>query len=179
MTAALSWLNDLIQWLGRWIPRLVLIERGSARAVGPGLVVYWPITHALVQVPVTVQSLQLTGQVLPCTQTAGEFIPRVIVCGVSVQYRISDAVAAATRALHLHALIQNRVQAVIAEHYQPITADKARAWMATAEAELAEILRPFGILIERLDLSQDGTGMALKNLSDWAYADNFDGKRPT
>lgn len=47
MTGALSFLNDLAQWLGRWVPRLVLVEpthrgvlfgpRGSARQVGPGL----------------------------------------------------------------------------------------------------------------------------------------------
>lgn len=186
MTAALTWLNDLVQWLGRWIPRLVLIEpthrgvlfgpRGSARAVGPGLVVYWPITHALFQLAVTTQSLQLTGQILPIPQVAGELLPRVMVCGVSVQFKVDDPVAAATRALHMHALIQNRVQAAIAAHYE---VGPDRGWMELAEQEVAGILRPFGIVLERLDLAQHGAGMALKNLADWAYADNVNGTRPT
>jgi hypothetical protein len=185
MTAALSWVNDLVQWLGRWVPRLVLVEpthrgvrfgpRGSAREVGPGLVVYWPITHVLLQVPVTTQSIQLSTQVLPCVADAG-VIPRVMLCSAALQFRVASAVAASTRALSLHALVDNRAQAAIARHVGN-EADRP-AWAAAVLFDLRLELEPFGVVVERLDFTQNGIGVALKNVSDWNYADRQTGTRP-
>lgn len=126
MTAALSWLNDLVQWLGRWIPRLVLIHpthrgvrfgpSGRAVEVGPGLVVFWPITHDLVQVPVTTQSIQLCGQILPLHDD-GSVLPRVAVCTLNLQFAIIDPVKAAVKVLHWPALVSNRAQAIAVERW--------------------------------------------------------------
>jgi len=186
MTSALAFLNDLAQWLGRWIPRLVLIEpthrgvlfgpRGSARQVGPGLVVYWPITHALVQVPVTTQSVQLSSQVLPLAAAAAGIVPHVLLCAAAVQFRVHDAVLTATKALHTHALIDNRAQAAVARHVGQ--RDDLAAWAAAVVDELEMELRPFGVTLERLDFTQHGTGVALKNVSDWNYSDSAHGTRP-
>lgn len=185
-STALSWLNDLAQWLGRWVPRLLLIEpthrgvlfgpRGSARAVGPGLVLYWPITHALVQVPVTTQSMQLNAQILPLDESVDRIVPHVLLCAVAIQFRVHDAVKTATRALHTFALVDNRAQAAISRHLA-LRRDLV-AWAARAVVDLRDELDPFGITVERLDFTQHGTGVALKNVSDWSYSDHANGKRP-
>jgi regulator of protease activity HflC (stomatin/prohibitin superfamily) len=186
MTTALSWLNDLAQWLGRWIPRLVLIEpthrgvlfgpKGSARQVGPGLVLYWPITHELVQVPVTTQSIQLTSQVLPAADARERIVPHITVCAVAIQFRVTDAVRAATKVLNLHALVDNRTSAAIARYIAH--RDDPEEWADAAVADLRRDLQPFGVAIERMDFTQLGTGIALKNMSDWTYGDNEAGTRP-
>lgn len=185
MTSALSFLNDLAQWLGRWIPRLTLVEathrgvlfgpRGSARQVGPGLVVYWPITHALLLVPITTQSVQMCSQMLPA-RVVTELLPHVTLSAAAVQFRIVDVVANATKVLNTHALVDNRTQAAIARHVAQ--QEDLVAWSTAAVRELAEDLRPFGVVIERLDFTQHGIGVALKNISDWANSDFASGTRP-
>lgn len=185
MTNALSFLNDLAQWLGRWVPRLVLIQRthrgvlfgpgGSAREISPGLMVYWPITHLLLEVPVTTQSVQLNSQIMP-VEESGQIIPRVLLCAAAVQFRVENAVLVSTKALHTFALVDNRASAAIARHVS-MRAD-LRAWSQAVVTELDSELRPFGIVIERLDFTQHGTGVALKNVSDWNYSDTMSGKRP-
>lgn len=184
---ALAWLNDLVQWFARWVPRLVLIEpthlgvlfgpRGGARAAGPGLVFYWPITHALVQVAVTTQSTQLTAQVLPLGEMPGAILPRVLLCAASIQFRVDSAVKFATRALHVHTLVDNRTQAAIARHFEAHGHDRER-WMGAVRHDLDDELRPYGVVVERLDIVQNGTGVALKNVADWSYSDAVNGKRP-
>lgn len=184
---ALAWLNDLVQWLGRWVPRLILIEpthrgvlfgpSGSAKEKGPGLVLYWPITHAMTLVAVTTQSVQINAQALPLKTDDSALIPRVLLCAAAVQFRVDDPVAFATKALHAHALVDNRTQAAIARHRDEHGEDRQH-WIDAARLDLVEELAPFGFVIERLDITQSGTGMALKNISDWSYSDSVGGKRP-
>lgn len=184
MGTALTWLNDLIQWFGRWIPRLTLVQPthrgvlfgpgGSARAVGPGLVMYWPMTHVLVEMPVTTQSVQLCAQLLP-DGGVNAFVPHVRICAVAVQFRAHDPVVAATRSLHVHALVDNRAQASIAKHVDPSTT----VWRERAVAALREELVPYGVTLERLDFTQHGTGVAIKSMTDWSYSDSASGTRPT
>lgn len=187
MTSALSWLNDLAQWLGRWVPRLVLIEpthrgvrfgpRGGSCEVGPGLVLYWPITHEVVQVPVTTQSIQLCAQILPMKDTRDDrMIPHISVVAAAIQFRVIDAVLAATKTLNLHALIDNRTSAAIARTLE--FRETPTSWQNAVVLELQEDLQPFGVSIERLDFTQLGTGVALKNVADWTYGDNEAGTRP-
>lgn len=187
MTGALSFLNDLAQWLGRWVPRLVLVEpthrgvlfgpRGAARVAGPGLVCYWPITHTLVLVPTTTRSVQLSSQVLPMEGALAGIVPHVLLCAAAVQFRVDDAVLAATTALHVHALVDNRAQAAIARHLAQ--RGDLQVWAAAVVADLRDELHPFGVVVERLDFTHHGTGVALKNVSDWNYSDSMSGTRPS
>jgi regulator of protease activity HflC (stomatin/prohibitin superfamily) len=181
---ALAWLNDLVQWFGRWVPRLTLIEpthrgvlfgpRGGARAVGPGLVLYWPISHALVLVPVTTQSLQLCSQVLPGGGVE-RWMPCVTVCAAAIQIRVNDPVLAATRALNLHALIDNRASAAIARWRM----EDRGVWAERVRDDMKKELAEYGVVLERFDFTQFGEGVALKNISDWSYDDNQSGTRPS
>lgn len=187
MTGGLAWLNDLMVWLGRWIPRLLLIHpthrgvrfgpTGFAREVGPGLVLYWPISHVIIEVPITTQSVQLCAQLLPAERVAGEFLPRVTICGAAIQFRVVDAVRAATSALNIHAVIDNRASAAIMRHVA--LAPTLKDWAAAVCVDLAQEMANYGVHLERLDFTQVGVGVALKNLSDWSYSDGTDGKRPS
>lgn len=184
--SALAWLDDLVRWFGRWVPRLVLIEptyrgvkfgpRGSAQQVGPGLVLYWPITHSLVQVPVTTQSIQPSAQLLPSLDDTA-IVPRVLLCAAAIQFRVVDPVEAATKVLHLHALVDNRSQAAIARNVS-LRRDLI-GWADAVLVELRRDLQPFGVSVDRFDFVHHGIGVALKNVSDWNYQDTTDGTRPS
>lgn len=185
MTAALSWLNDLFQWIGRWFPRLVVVHpthegvrfgaTGSSTRVGPGLVLFWPLVQDLIQVPVTTISFETCAQTL--FVESGSMIPQVALISVAIQYRIASPVAAATRVLHYHALVDNRVRAAVASHWKGDTKD--RAWCSFAKEDAERTLINYGIELQSLDVTQVGIGCALKNVSDWSYSDSTDGKRPT
>lgn len=187
MTAsALAWLNDLMNWLGRWIPRLVLIHpthrgvrfgpRGAAKSVGPGVVLYWPITHDLIQVPITTQSVQLGGQILPDSGNTDAVLPRVFVCVLNVQFSIDDAVKAATRILNFHAIVANRAQSLAVQHWRPTETE----WIATAERELQAEMLEYGIAILGLDIAGMGSGVVVKQVQSYDYgiSDSVNGKRP-
>jgi hypothetical protein len=187
MSNALSFLNDLAQWLGRWVPRLVLIEvthlgvlfgpRGTARLVGAGLRTYWPIAQNLLLVPVTTQSVQLYSQILPAPQNSGDIVPRVRVVSTAIQYRITDPLAFATKALSPHALVDNRAAAAVARHARDD--GDMQAWSAAVLSDVRREVEPFGMAIERLDFTGFAIGVALKNLQDWTNDDNNAGKRPS
>jgi hypothetical protein len=186
MNNALSFLNDLAQWLGQWVPRIVLVQpthrgvlfgsRGSARELAAGLRVYWPIAQVLVLVPVTTQSVHLCSQMLPAEATPGEIIPRVTLCATAIQFRVSNAVLFATKALSPHSFIDNRTSAAVARHLDK--RDDLTRWAAAVVSELRGEAAPFGIEIERLDFTGFATGVAVKNVNDWNYTDAQNGKRP-
>jgi len=183
---ALAWLNDLVQWFGRLVPRIVLVHpthrgvrfgpRGSARCVGPGLVTYWPITHHLIEVPVTLQSVQLCAIQLPIRDESQHFLPRVAVCTLNVQFLIADPVTAATHILNFHALVGNRAQASVAAQW-PGELPADATWILRAGDRLAQELRAFGITLATIDIAGLGLGVAVKNIGDWSYADQVNGKR--
>jgi hypothetical protein len=152
MSTALSFLNDLAQWLGRWVPRLVLIEvthlgvlfgpRGTARLVGAGLRTYWPIAQNLLLVPITTQSVQLYSQILPAAQNPADIVPRVRLVSTAIQYRIADPLAFATKALSPHALIDNRTAAAVARHVRED--GDLQAWSAAVLSDVRREVEPFG-----------------------------------
>lgn len=183
---ALAWLNDLMTALGKWIPRLELIPathravrfgpRGGVSPRGPGLIIYWPILQAVVRFPVTTQSIQLSAQIFAedsQNTIQGFRLPEVRIVAAAVQFRIVDPVKAALGSLHLHALVDNRTSAAIARHAK--TDSDPATWMKAAASDAACELEPYGVKLERLDLTQNGSGLALKQISDWNYADSVDG----
>jgi regulator of protease activity HflC (stomatin/prohibitin superfamily) len=184
VNAALSWLNDLMVWLGRWVPRLVLVEpthagvlfgpRGGVTPKAPGLTVYWPIAQNLRLVPVTTQSVQTNATVVPGLHVEG-VVPKVTIVAMAVQYRVEQPVLVATRVLHSHALVDNRTKAAIARHAHIRDEEE---WEQRVFDDIASELLPFGLVVERVDITQLGTGVALKNVSDWSFDDHANGTRP-
>lgn len=187
MTGALTWLNDLAQWVGRWFPRLVIVHpthcgvrfgrNGSAVAVGAGLIVYWPLIHDLIEVPITTISYQTCAQTLPSSQVFGAILPRNASVACAVQFRIVDPIVASVKALNFHAIVDNRVRACIADAWSEDGLARMD-WRAKAQHAAAAALKAYGIEIEHIDVTDIGFGCTLKNLSDWSYADSTDGKRP-
>ena len=71
--------------------------------------------------------------------------------------------------------IDNRGQAAIARHQK----DDHAEWLTAARADLTQELAPFGVVLERLDFTQLGIGVALKNIEsgNWHEPDQHDAFR--
>jgi regulator of protease activity HflC (stomatin/prohibitin superfamily) len=82
MEAAFAWLGQIIDWVGRWIPRLTIVNttRGWVKFVrgkhvksgGPGLVIHWPLLTELTVFPIVRDSLKCQAQTI--TLASGETV---------------------------------------------------------------------------------------------------------
>lgn len=161
---ALSWLNDLMRWLGRWVPRVLLIKAGEAalwcgrngrtRDLAPGLYTFWPITTDITVFSTKKRTLEMCGQV-----NGREVVALV------VTWRILQA-AALLEWNSPAANIDDRSAAAIALHY---TSDVATAVLAAyVLADLRREFGPSGIEIERADVAQRAPIRTLRLMNDWA-----------
>ena len=94
MEAAFAWLGEIINWVGRWIPRLTIVTttegwvkfvRGKRVVSGSaGLVWHWPLITALQVFPVARDSINCKAQTI--TTPSGE----TILIEAVVIYEITD-----------------------------------------------------------------------------------------
>jgi len=165
MTSGLAWLNELMVWLGRWFPRLVLIKathlgvrfgrHGDIRTLGPGLFCYWPITTEVELVSIRERT----------TEIAGLLCGREIVA-LALQYTIRDPAEALRSLNDVFAMLDDRAQAAIAAAYQPTVPNAGLE--AVVVAQLAKEFASKGIDIHAVTVLQRGRVIPVKNLNDWA-----------
>jgi regulator of protease activity HflC (stomatin/prohibitin superfamily) len=96
MEGAFAWLSQLVEWFGRFVPRLSILDttenavkyvRGKRPvALGPGLHVWWPLVTTWVPYPVARQADELRTQTIVTTDD------KVIVVGGLLVYEVIDIV---------------------------------------------------------------------------------------
>lgn len=94
MNDALAWIGQIVEWVGQFIPRWVILNttegavkyvRGSrAVALGPGIWWYWPVTTKIEEYPTAFQADRLQTQTIVTTDD------KVIVVGGMISYKVSD-----------------------------------------------------------------------------------------
>lgn len=95
---AFAWIGQIVEWIGKLIPRLVIVRATMAgvkwqggkavKPMNPGLHVYWPITTETEIIVTARQTLNLPTQVLMTKDK------QKVVVGTVVVYRIRDIVQA-------------------------------------------------------------------------------------
>jgi hypothetical protein len=156
-----AWLNEVMSWLGRWVPRLLLVKRGytgvkfgprgSVSTLDAGLHLYWPITHDVTLVSIMPRTFEI------CAQTHGNEA-----VGVAVGYRVTDPARSITSVNDLKSNLDDRTQASLAKHVSK---------QDVADAMLADLKReyePLGVDIQWVAIIQRGSVITLKNINDWA-----------
>jgi regulator of protease activity HflC (stomatin/prohibitin superfamily) len=164
VTGALAWLNDLMTWLGRWVPRLVLVKAteegvlfgpgGSSRRISPRLFAYWPITHQLLRISTRRRSLEVAAQL-----HAGEALSVVVV------WQVRDAVAA-VQLNDPAAFLEDRTQAALCRAFAlgRSNEDITEQMLNDLKTELAA----YGVDVPSVDIVQRSWVLPLKNLNDYA-----------
>lgn len=92
--SAFAWIGAIIEWFGRWIPRLTIVDttqgwikfiRGRiVRSGGPGLVLHWPLVTKLVVFPVVRDSLNCKPQTITLASHETVLVEAVVI------YEIAD-----------------------------------------------------------------------------------------
>lgn len=103
MSFGLDWLNDLVLWLARLVPRwdicepthravkltgsifasLIGRQRMKVRTIEPGLYWYWPVRSRIIKYPVVRQSVDLSSQSLTTADGKPIMVSTVLVIEIS------------------------------------------------------------------------------------------------
>lgn len=166
MTAALAWLNDLMQWLGRWIPRPVLIRathtgvrfgrRGRVATLGPGLHWYWPIVQELELVMGTRRTMTTSPQL-----QHGEVV------GLIITYQVVHAATTLLTLADLHANLDQRAQALLSLVYRKDLTDAQL--VAGVRDPMHEEFNAYGVCVIDVGIAQRGWVIPIKQVADWSY----------
>jgi hypothetical protein len=156
---AFAWLNDLMAWLGRWVPRIILVRAshegvrfgmgGAVVRLSPGVHVYWPIVQEVQLVSLALRSLETSAQVVDNYATS-----------VVVLYRFTNAVSVARDYYNAAAQLDMRVKAHIAQC-------GSRGDLTPILVPLQREFEPLGIAIESIATTQRSWCLAVKKLDDW------------
>jgi len=163
--SGLEWLNELMTWLARWVPRVTLVRVGHvgvlfgpgdrATSKGAGLVCYWPITHELQAVSTRLRTTELSAQL-----HGGEAISLVVL------FQIGNPLQALLTLNDVFSTIDDRAQAHLTRAHD---AHHANAEICAAVRDaLARELAPNGVEILSVDIAQRGPIVPIKMLSDYA-----------
>lgn len=165
MMSGLAWLNDLMVWLARWVPRLAMIKfgyqgvmfgrNGAVSLRNPGLCFYWPITNELTVVSTRVRTSELAAQ-LHGTEAIS----------VVVLYRIDDPVAMLTHTHDVFSMLDDRTQAHLAEVYA--SGGDNQKMCGCIEVRLRQDMEPYGVSIDAVNVAQRGFVLPVKLLQDYA-----------
>jgi len=153
MGVALGWLNDLIQALLKFLPRLVLIRethrgvkftrRGTACLMKPGLRWWWPLISDVELVPVVRQSIDLPSQTL---QT-GDGV--AVVASAIIVYEIRDAVKARATSWDFDQTISDVARVAFRDHLVSQSFEHLRTNPTLGDQQLVKrlraALRPYGV----------------------------------
>lgn len=156
MSDIFSWFGDLIEWLAKFIPRLVIIRsthlgikyvRGkNLVSVKPGLCFYWPLVTEMETIAAVRQTLNLPAQRLVTKDGK-----RVLCSGVVV-YSIFDIILAVGRSWDNDDTVRDISMGVIAgvvtsRNYDMLQHMDVVQNMLTADAQRE--LRKYGVRVQR------------------------------
>lgn len=175
MDSAFAWIGNLVEWLGRLIPRIAIVRATHAgvkfvrghkvKKMAPGLHIYWPITTEVEQIPTARQTHNL------CTQTLMTKDRQTVIIGVVVVYSITDIVQALSENWDvsdtLSDITSTAVVAVVAESDFEII---LRSLTKEIEHELTkatrERLKPYGVKVHKCAVTDFATSQVIRVIAD-------------
>lgn len=162
--SGLTWLNDLMVWLGRWFPRLILVRAGHSAVkfgmggavteIEPSLHMYWPITSEIVVV----------SRLLRTTEIASMLCGREAISLV-VKYSVRHPMQLVLTFNDVFSMLDDMTQAALLAAYRDGKPDEEIEQHVLKQ--LAKELEPI-IGVHSVSIISRGPVIALKNLTDWA-----------
>ena len=170
MNEALGWIGQIVEWLGRWIPRLLIVQADhagvrwrhghDATLIEPGLRFYWPLVTEVELTPTSRQTIS-TG-----TQTLTTVDGHVVTISLVLVYRVTNPVAALNRTYEYEDTLDDVARTTAIDVVTSSTYEYLQSEIA-GEVE-DRILRDARSLLRRYGITVESAGMA-----DFAKARTF------
>lgn len=170
MESAFAWLGDIINWLGKFVPRLLIMKathggiafRGgkTIKKLSPGLIFYWPLITEISTYPTVRQTSNLPTQVLMSADG------KSVAVGGIVIYKVNDIVKALGSVWDLDDVIRDMSLLAISKIIFNKTVTEVCQDHEVINKELTEELRKklleFGVEVIAFCMSDFSTCMVLK-----------------
>ena len=183
MEGAFTWLSQLIEWLGRLFPRLVILD-GTEAAVkwvrgkhpkycGPGLHWYWPIVTTFSQAATARQADRLQAQTIVTTDDK-----TIIVSGLIV-YTIPDLLTLLTTTYHAQTAVADITLTAIHDvccqmSWEELKGEQRRGTLDTKLKNAAQReLKNYGISVIKLMLTDLAPAKVLKLVQSMQHQDDI------
>lgn len=160
MEGAFSWLGSIMESLGHLFPRIkhveknqacVMFTRGNAKALGPGLHLYWPVWSR----PVVQTACRSTMTL--CTQTLTTSDGKSVTARAQVVITIADPILAFVETSSIEEAVvdmaMSGVKAIISKTLLEDLITKSKAVDAAITRRVRAELKPFGVDVIRCFLS--------------------------
>ena len=162
MNSAFQWLSDLIRWLGKLVPRIIIVLTTHAgvkwvrgkypKLLEPGLHFYWPIVTEVTVYPQVRQTANLPCQLLMTSDS------KTVMVGGIVVYDVKDMLRALTKTYELDETIRDLSLVAIKKVVISRTLDELRTQQESIDEALTRTLsdqlaRQFGIRVIAFYLS--------------------------
>lgn len=158
----LNWLSELIEWVSRWIPRLVII-RTTHRAVKfvrgkklilvePGLCVYWPLITDFHELAVARQTLNLP------TQRLVTIDGKRIIASAVVVYNVKDPILAVGKSWDYEETIRDVsmcavARTITASEYDDLVEDMSGMLGTQLTTACKQGLNKYGVTVQQCMLT--------------------------
>lgn len=175
METAFSWIGEIAQWLGRWIPQILIVRATHAgikfvrgkkvKEMQPGVHIYWPIMTEVEIFPTARQTHNLPAQVMLTSDR------HPVVCGGIVVYTINDIVAALSKNWDVEDTINDIAQTAVISVITAWTLEELISKINTdIEKELTkatrERLKEYGVKVHKSALTDFSTCRVIRLVGD-------------
>lgn len=156
---AFGWIGQLVEWLGRLIPRILIVRATHAgvkfvygsriKRIGPGIHTYWPVVTELSILPTARQTHNLVSQVMLTRDKQP-----VVLSGVVI-YTITDVVKAVSKNWDISDTISDITMVAIMSVISSMTLDELISKIPEDELTAATRmrLRRFGVKVNKCTLT--------------------------
>ncbi len=162
METAFAWIGWIVEWLGKLIPRILIIRHTHAgvkfvwgsrvKRMGPGVHIYWPVVTEIEVYPTARQTHNMVTQTL--TTKDGQSV----VVGIVVIYEINDIVAALSNNWDVGDTLSDVPQMAVVKvvngwNYADLRAELTGKVEAELTRETKHKLKSFGVKVERCGIT--------------------------
>jgi SPFH domain/Band 7 family protein len=180
---AFAWLGEIVNWFGRWIPRLTIVDSTKGwvkfvqgkhvRSGGPGLVWHWPLVTEIIVFPTVRDSLRCQAQTI--TLPSGE----TVLVEAVVIYEVEDIEALIAHTAEPNMTIMDQTMAAVAAVMESIASWEELTTISRRQRrahdtelnyrlrnEVAEALKPYGVKVLSVMLQNKAKARVYKLVND-------------
>jgi regulator of protease activity HflC (stomatin/prohibitin superfamily) len=182
MESALAWIGQIVNWLGAFIPRWVIMDttEGGVKfvcgkkpaALGPGIHWYWPLVTTLVMYPTARQADNLRTQTLVTTDD------KVVVVGGMIVYEVADVLTLLSTSHSAATTIKDLALTALHDvccrmSWEELKAEQRKGTLDTKLRHAAQsVLRSYGVTVLKVMLTDLAPTRVIKLLQSTAQEEN-------
>jgi regulator of protease activity HflC (stomatin/prohibitin superfamily) len=182
MDSALAWIGKIAEWIGRFIPRWLILDttegavkfvKGkTAIALGPGIHWYWPLMTLVTAYPTAFQADRLP------TQTIVTADDKTIIAGGMISYEVIDILPLVARTHSAVTTVKNLAMTAVHNvccrmSWEELKSEQRKGTLDTKLRNMAQrMLTKYGVKIEELVLVDLAPARVLKLLQSTSMEEN-------